>query len=203
MSAGEEDREPRVAVERLGSLDQLVGRRFQSRRIGKDRVVNVEQRLAADVLQGRQLVHPPSVVPLVVVGVVRGGPACEHQGRFCLRQTVLRHEHVDIGKRPAERSGQARQQVGSAFQQDQGKRERSKGVGDVRHLTPHFLLLSACQGAACKEMRCWPGRNAREQSALVEQGGYARQQPGTSSLPDKTFPGGSAELANAVRVAER
>ena len=170
--------------------------------LGKNRMVHVDHRSAPKVLHRRNLMHPLSVVALVVRIVVVADPALHHQRRFNLRQRLLRHDDVDVGKHAPLSDRQASHHVGGALQQDQRHPAGYQGASNAFHLPADRGALPFGDDHCRQKMQA-SGRNRdREAPVAARLMGESTQQIGTPGLPDQQVPCLLAEPAEGGRAKQ-
>jgi hypothetical protein len=111
-------------------------------------MVHVEDRLPADVLERRQLMHPLAVIALVVGSRLGCRPAAAHQRGFNLGEGAPGHEDVDVREDAAAGSPQPGEQVRRALEQndrDAAGGERPIELGLLREVpaAPRATLAPA------------------------------------------------------------
>ena len=124
---------------------QPLGRRMYPPGSRKDPMVHVQHRPAVLVSHGRQLVHPFTVVALVVQAPAARSPSRAAAARIALANLGLRHQDVHVGDDAADAAGQPGGDIRSALEEhgpDASGQQRSMNAVDLPFHRP-FELATA------------------------------------------------------------
>ena len=142
--------------------------RAQAGRVGYQVVMYVDHALAQDVAHRRQFVHPGPVVALVVLVLVRRGPAVHHQDGLDALELIAPDEDIEVTEHPASPRWQLGHGVGCALEQDQWYLGLPECQHQVLHLPAYRLQLALVQAQAAFQMAPGRGRDVLQQ-ALFSQ----------------------------------
>ena len=153
-----------------------------------DGVMHIDHGHAADMPHRWQLMHPCTIVALIISIVMSTGPAMQHERSFDMIKLVARNENIDIGKHAARRARQFRHDIGGALQQH----EFDAGGLQCRLDVPDFLLYSQrmalLQGMGPFKMAAWWIRHGRQQILSSKAGVQATQQISAARLANQQVP---------------
>jgi len=125
--------------------------------------MNIERGAAGAVLQRRELVHPFTVVAIVVSAVRRVVPALLVQEALNAAEFSARHQHIDIRQQATPRARQICREVGRAFEQS------PRDVGGIKH-PAQTIDLPACAALVRA------GHAMVRPQMTAHRGGHLRQQ---------------------------
>src|SRR2546422_722934 len=116
-------------------------------------MVHIEQRRARHVAQWRKLVHPATVIALIVGLMMRRGPPVQHKRGFDLWQCALRNQDIDVRKHATFGRRQPGKEIGCALQQNDIEIELRQSPCDIIYLSPYGVLLRSSHDKSSLEMR--------------------------------------------------
>ena len=141
-----------AGTERLRGGPELRGIGLQAGGRGQNGVMQVHDGTALGVDERRQLMHPGPVIALVIRIELDRSPAGRLQGGFGPVQGLSRNHDVDVADQAASCGGQARGDIGRAFEEQDRDLQMLQRPLDPIQFPAHRSLVVRGQGCRGAEL---------------------------------------------------
>ena len=152
--------------------------------------MDVDLGAALAMAERRNLVHPDTVVTVVVGVDLSLEPAALDEPFLDLADPLLRHQQIDIGEDASACRRQPCQEIACAFEQDQRYLDTLERPEDPVHLPGHQRLPMFDDVAGGPQMRRGASRDAAEQAQPGELRLQSAEQPDAPGDAQEQLPVG-------------